>query len=89
MPRTNFKKQLELLNDQRSRLVQPLERLRRGLRSAASLSGLPEAIYNELHIPCGVADDPQTRVVLGCGKALRNPNEYKSVLSDSRRVRQR
>ena len=54
---------------------------------AASLAGLPEAIYNELHIPCGVADDPQTSVVLGCGRALDNLNAYKSVLSDSRRFR--
>jgi rod shape-determining protein MreB len=54
---------------------------------AASLAGLPEAIYNELHIPCGVADDPQTSVVLGCGRALDNLNAYKSVLSDSRRLR--
>ena len=52
---------------------------------AASLAGLPEAIYNELHIPCGVADDPQTSVVLGCGRALDNLNAYKSVLTDSRR----
>ncbi len=52
---------------------------------AASLAGLPEAIYNELHIPCGVADDPQTSVVLGCGRALDNPHAYKSVLTDSRR----
>lgn len=56
---------------------------------AASLAGLPEAIYNELHIPCGVADDPQTSVVLGCGRALDNPNAYKNVLSDSRRGRMR
>ena len=54
---------------------------------AASLAGLPEAIYNELHIPCGVADDPQTSVVLGCGRALDNLNAYKNVLSDSRRFR--
>ena len=52
---------------------------------AASLAGLPAAIYNELHIPCGVADDPQTSVVLGCGRALDNPHTYKNVLSDSRR----
>lgn len=56
---------------------------------AASLAGLPEAIYNELHIPCGVADDPQTSVVLGCGRALDNPNAYKSVLSDSRHGKMR
>ncbi len=52
---------------------------------AAALSGLPEAIYAALHIPCGVADDPQTSVVLGCGRALDNLNAYKNVLSDSRR----
>ena len=52
---------------------------------AASLAGLPDAIYNELHIPCGVADDPQTSVVLGCGRALDNPRAYKNVLSDTRR----
>ena len=52
---------------------------------AASLAGLPEAIYSALHIPCGVADDPQTSVVLGCGRALDDLNAYKSVLMDSRR----
>lgn len=52
---------------------------------AASLQGLPEAIYSALHIPCGVADDPQTSVVLGCGRALDDLNAYKSVLMDSRR----
>ncbi|MBQ8556232.1 MAG: rod shape-determining protein [Clostridia bacterium] len=52
---------------------------------AASLSGLAEAIYGALHIPCGVADDPQTSVVLGCGRALEDLNAYKSVLTDSRR----
>ncbi len=52
---------------------------------AAALAGLPEAIYNALHIPCGVAEDPQTSVVLGCGRALDNPHTYKNVLMDSRR----
>ena len=52
---------------------------------AAALSGLPEAIYAALHVPCGVADDPQTSVVLGCGRALDNLSAYKSVLNDSRR----
>lgn len=56
---------------------------------AASLSGLSEAIYRELRIPCGVADDPQTCVVMGCGRALDNPREYRNVLSDSRRGRMR
>ncbi len=52
---------------------------------AASLAGLDEAIYNALHIPCGVADDPQTSVVMGCSRALDNLHAYKNVLTDSRR----
>ena len=52
---------------------------------AASLPGLPEAIYEALHTPCGVADDPQTSIVLGCGRVLDDFNAYKSLLSDSRR----
>ncbi len=40
---------------------------------AAGLARLPEAIYTALHIPCGVADDPQTSVVLGCGIAVEDP----------------
>lgn len=52
---------------------------------AASLAGLPEAVYNALHIPCGVADDPQTSVVLGCGRVLDDFNAYKNVLTESRR----
>ena len=52
---------------------------------AASLAGLPEAIYNTLHTPCGVADDPQTSVVLGCGRVLDDYSAYKGILTDSRR----
>ena len=52
---------------------------------AASLAGLPEAIYNELHIPCGVADDPQTSVVMGCGRALEDLAGMKHLLGDGRR----
>lgn len=52
---------------------------------AAALPGLPEAIYAALHIPCGVADDPQTSVVLGCGRALDDLHAYRNVLMDSRR----
>ena len=43
---------------------------------AAGLARLPEAIYTALHIPCGVADDPQTSVVLGCGIAVEDPGAY-------------
>ena len=52
---------------------------------AASLAGLPEAIYTSLHAPCGVAEDPQTSVVLGCGRVLDDFNAHKNVLTDSRR----
>lgn len=52
---------------------------------AASLAGLPEAIYAALRTPCGVADDPQTSIVLGCGRVLDDFNAYKNLLSDSRR----
>ena len=51
----------------------------------AYLAGLPEAIYTALHTPCGVAEDPQTSIVLGCGRVLDNFNAYKTLLSDSRR----
>ena len=52
---------------------------------AAALAGLPEAIYNALHTPCGLATDPQTSVVMGCGMVLENFNAYKALLRDSRR----
>lgn len=35
---------------------------------AAALTGLCEAVYAVMKIPCGVADDPQTCVVMGCGQ---------------------
>ena len=38
-----------------------------------------------LHIPCGVADDPQTSVVLGCGIAVEDPGAYASLLDDGRK----
>lgn len=52
---------------------------------AASLSGLCEAVYSVLHIPCGVADDPQTSVVMGCGKVVDDPAGLKHLLSDTRK----
>lgn len=51
---------------------------------AAGLARLPDAIFSALHIPCGVADDPQTSVVLGCGLAAEDPARYASVLNDGR-----
>ena len=53
----------------------------------AALTGLAEAVYTSLRIPCGVADDPQTSVVMGCGKALDNLSDVKHLLSDGRRGR--
>lgn len=52
---------------------------------AAALNGLSEAIYTALKVPCGVADDPQTSVVMGCGRALEDLNGMKHLLGDSRR----
>jgi len=50
---------------------------------AAALTGLAEAVYNVLGIPCGVADDPQTSVAVGCGRALDGPRDL--LESGSRR----
>lgn len=47
---------------------------------ASSLTGLTEAIYTSLRIPCGVADDPQTSVVMGCGRALDDLAGMKHLL---------
>lgn len=52
---------------------------------AAALNGLSESIYAALKVPCGVADDPQTSVVMGCGRALEDLNGMKHLLGDSRR----
>ena len=52
---------------------------------AAALNGLSEAIYAALKVPCGVADDPQTSVVMGCGRALEDLNGMKHLLGDGRR----
>ncbi len=56
---------------------------------AAALTGLADAVYTALKIPCAVADDPQTSVVMGCGRALENLAGMKALLSDSRRGRLR
>ena len=49
---------------------------------ACRISGLPEAIYSVLGIPCGPADDPQNCVVLGCAKALEDSREMRALLGD-------
>ena len=56
---------------------------------AAALTGLSEAVYAALHVPCGVADDPQTSVVMGCGRALEDLSGMKHLLGDARRGRGR
>jgi len=56
---------------------------------AAALTGLAEAVYNALRVPCGVADDPQTSVVMGCGKALEDLAGLRHLLNDGKRGRLR
>ena len=54
---------------------------------AAALTGLPEAIYQVLHVPCGAADDPQAAVVMGCGRAVEDPAGLRDLLGGGRRSR--
>ena len=49
---------------------------------AAALKGLTESVYAALRIPCGVADDPQTSVVMGCGRALEDLSGMKHLLEN-------
>lgn len=51
---------------------------------AAALNGLSEAIYAALKVPCGVSDDPQTSVVMGCGRALEDLNGMKHLFGETR-----
>ncbi|HPR78071.1 MAG TPA: rod shape-determining protein [Candidatus Limiplasma sp.] len=51
----------------------------------AELFGLCEAIADALKVPCSVAEDPQTNVVMGCGKALENLADLGKFLDDNRR----
>ena len=53
----------------------------------AELFGLCEAISDALKVPCGCAEDPQTCVVMGCGRALENMHELGRFLDDGRRRR--
>lgn len=52
---------------------------------AAALTGLAEAVSAALNVPCSVADDPQTSVVMGCGATLEDLSGMKHLLGDSRR----
>lgn len=51
---------------------------------AAALMGLCEAVYSVMKIPCGVADDPQTCVVMGCGRTLEDLSGMKHLLGNGR-----
>ncbi len=47
---------------------------------ASALTGLAEAVYNVLGIPCGVVDDPQNCVAIGCARALSDSPDMKKLL---------
>ncbi|MBR3494616.1 MAG: rod shape-determining protein [Clostridia bacterium] len=50
----------------------------------AALAGLADAVYATLKIPCAVADDPQTSVVMGCGRALEDTPAMRALLNSNR-----
>ncbi|MBQ9308031.1 MAG: rod shape-determining protein [Clostridia bacterium] len=54
---------------------------------ASQLQGRSDAIYRELRIATGVADDPATAVVVGCGRALEDTPEMRSYLHENSRYR--
>lgn len=51
----------------------------------AELFGLCEAVADALKVPCSVAEDPQTNVVIGCGRTLENMAELGQYLDDGRK----
>ncbi len=51
----------------------------------AEMFGLCEVIADALKVPCSVAEDPQTNVVIGCGKAIENLADLGKFLDDNRR----
>ena len=51
----------------------------------AEMFGLCEAIADSLKVPCTCADNPQTNVVMGCGRVLENLHELGQFLDDGRR----
>ena len=55
------------------------------VKACAALPGLADAVYDSLKIPCAVADDPQTSVVMGCGRALEDTPIMRSLLDDNKR----
>lgn len=51
----------------------------------AKLFGLCEAIAQALKVPCICAEEPQTNVVTGCGRALENMHDLGQYLDDGRK----
>lgn len=51
----------------------------------AELFGLCEAVADALKVPCYCAEEPQTNVVMGCGRALENMHDLGQFLDDGRR----
>jgi len=51
----------------------------------AEMFGLCEAIADALKVPCSVAEDPQTNVVIGCGKAIENMADLGRYLDENRK----
>lgn len=51
----------------------------------SELMGLCEAVSTALKVPCAAAEDPQTCVVMGCGRALEQPQSLRQFLDSGRR----
>lgn len=53
---------------------------------ASALVGLTEAVGKLLNVPCGVAEDPQTSVVMGCGRVVDDLSGMKHLLGSNRQL---
>ena len=51
----------------------------------AEMMGLCEAVSSALKVPCSLADDPQNCVVMGCGRALEDPQILRRFQDSGRR----
>lgn len=51
----------------------------------AMLFGLCEAIADALNVSCTMAEEPQTNVVIGCGRVIENMGELGQYLDDGRK----
>lgn len=52
----------------------------------ALLTGLGEAIYSVLNIPCAAADNPEACICVGCGRALDYPDLMQQLKNENRRM---